>query len=202
MLNFQSGSVLSCQETFLGGSRVLLAPSFIYFHIFSPLVLISTYSACGFSVSSTCCSKAKSFLNEFLCHIIIIKKLFVLVLNYFCRIQDVGRFLYSLAQVQHIVTETRDKIMQYKSKMADEADLRRRLASLEESVELHEHMKRQVSRCCWAPRGLHLVHCVLERLCLFSFCFSQSGYICRASQTHKLETFFFLMSLSSCHVVS
>ncbi|KAM7375033.1 hypothetical protein PAMA_014222 [Pampus argenteus] len=47
-------------------------------------------------------------------------------------------------EVQHIVTETRDKIMQYKSKMADEADLRRRLASLEESVELHEHMKRQV----------------------------------------------------------
>ncbi|CAG5933050.1 unnamed protein product [Menidia menidia] len=46
-------------------------------------------------------------------------------------------------EVQHIVTETRDKIMQYKSKMADEADLRRRLASLEESVELHEHMKRQ-----------------------------------------------------------
>uniref|UniRef100_A0A8C6VZE7 Family with sequence similarity 184 member Aa n=2 Tax=Nothobranchius furzeri TaxID=105023 RepID=A0A8C6VZE7_NOTFU len=46
-------------------------------------------------------------------------------------------------EVQHIVTETRDKIMQYRSKMADEADLRRRLASLEESVELHEHMKRQ-----------------------------------------------------------
>ncbi|XP_037120842.1 protein FAM184A-like isoform X3 [Syngnathus acus] len=46
-------------------------------------------------------------------------------------------------EVQHIVTETRDKIMQYKSKMVDEADLRRRLASLEESVELHEHMKRQ-----------------------------------------------------------
>lgn len=42
------------------------------------------------------------------------------------------------------MTETRDKIMQYKSKMVDEADLRRRLASLEESVELHEHMKRQV----------------------------------------------------------
>ena len=49
------------------------------------------------------------------------------------------------------MTETRDKIMQYKSKMADEADLRRRLASLEESVELHEHMKRQVTECCWAP---------------------------------------------------
>ncbi|XP_058479325.1 protein FAM184A-like isoform X2 [Solea solea] len=46
-------------------------------------------------------------------------------------------------EVQHIVTETRDKIMQYKSKMADEADLRRRLASLEESVELHEQLKRQ-----------------------------------------------------------
>ncbi|XP_035984351.1 protein FAM184A isoform X3 [Fundulus heteroclitus] len=46
-------------------------------------------------------------------------------------------------EVQHIVTETRDKIMQYRSKMADEADLRRRLASLEESVELHDHMKRQ-----------------------------------------------------------
>uniref|UniRef100_A0A674PIY8 Family with sequence similarity 184 member Aa n=1 Tax=Takifugu rubripes TaxID=31033 RepID=A0A674PIY8_TAKRU len=46
-------------------------------------------------------------------------------------------------EVQHIVTETRDKIMQYKSKMVDEADLRRRLANLEESVELHEHMKRQ-----------------------------------------------------------
>ncbi|KAF3857164.1 hypothetical protein F7725_009023 [Dissostichus mawsoni] len=46
-------------------------------------------------------------------------------------------------EVQHIVTETRDKIMQYKSKMVDEADLRRRLASLEESVDLHEHMKRQ-----------------------------------------------------------
>ncbi|KAG7234444.1 hypothetical protein INR49_004778 [Caranx melampygus] len=55
-------------------------------------------------------------------------------------------------EVQHIVTETRDKIMQYKSKMADEADLRRRLASLEESVELHEHMKRQVIHHRWAPR--------------------------------------------------
>lgn len=66
-------------------------------------------------------------------------------------------FVFLAAQVQHIVTETRDKIMQYKSKMADEADLRRRLASLEESVELHEHMKRQVTHCCWAPRALHLV---------------------------------------------
>lgn len=55
-------------------------------------------------------------------------------------------FVFVVNQVQHIVTETRDKIMQYKSKMVDEADLRRRLANLEESVELHEHMKRQVSQ--------------------------------------------------------
>ncbi|KAM9423161.1 protein FAM184A isoform 3-T3 [Salvelinus alpinus] len=46
-------------------------------------------------------------------------------------------------EVQHIVTETHDKIMQYKSKMVDEVDLKRHLQSLEESVELHEHMKRQ-----------------------------------------------------------
>lgn len=55
--------------------------------------------------------------------------------------------IFAVSQVQHIVTETRDKIMQFKSKMADEADLRRRLASLEESVELHDHMKRQVIEC-------------------------------------------------------
>uniref|UniRef100_A0AAR2K935 Protein FAM184A/B N-terminal domain-containing protein n=1 Tax=Pygocentrus nattereri TaxID=42514 RepID=A0AAR2K935_PYGNA len=46
-------------------------------------------------------------------------------------------------EVQHILTETREKILQYKSKMGDEAELKRRLQSLEESVELHEHMKRQ-----------------------------------------------------------
>ncbi|XP_030644009.1 protein FAM184A [Chanos chanos] len=46
-------------------------------------------------------------------------------------------------EVQHILTETREKILQYKSKIGDEADLKRRLQSLEESVELHEHMKRQ-----------------------------------------------------------
>lgn len=59
--------------------------------------------------------------------------------------------------------------MQYKSKMADEADLRRRLASLEESVELHEHMKRQVTHCCWAPQGLHLAWLCLLRLSLVHF---------------------------------
>ncbi|XP_063080167.1 protein FAM184A [Engraulis encrasicolus] len=46
-------------------------------------------------------------------------------------------------EVTHILAETRDKILQYKSKIGDEADLKRRLQSLEESVELHEHMKRQ-----------------------------------------------------------
>lgn len=45
--------------------------------------------------------------------------------------------------MQHILTETREKILHYKSKIGDEADLKRRLQSLEESVELHEHMKRQ-----------------------------------------------------------
>lgn len=46
-------------------------------------------------------------------------------------------------EVQHVVTETRDKIAQYKGQLSDEAELRRRLQSLEESAELHEHMKRQ-----------------------------------------------------------
>ncbi|XP_058604534.1 protein FAM184A-like isoform X4 [Onychostoma macrolepis] len=46
-------------------------------------------------------------------------------------------------EVQHILTEAREKIFHYKSKIGDEADLKRRLQSLEESVELHEHMKRQ-----------------------------------------------------------
>uniref|UniRef100_A0A673G549 Protein FAM184A-like n=1 Tax=Sinocyclocheilus rhinocerous TaxID=307959 RepID=A0A673G549_9TELE len=46
-------------------------------------------------------------------------------------------------EVQHILTEAREKILHYKSKIGDEVDLKRRLQSLEESVELHEHMKRQ-----------------------------------------------------------
>ncbi|XP_012692211.1 protein FAM184A isoform X2 [Clupea harengus] len=46
-------------------------------------------------------------------------------------------------EVQHILSETREKIMQYKSKMGDDSDLKRRLQSLEESVELYDHMKRQ-----------------------------------------------------------
>uniref|UniRef100_A0A9J8CGN7 Family with sequence similarity 184 member A n=1 Tax=Cyprinus carpio carpio TaxID=630221 RepID=A0A9J8CGN7_CYPCA len=46
-------------------------------------------------------------------------------------------------EVQQILSETREKIMQYKSKISDEMDLKRRIQSLEESMELHERMKRQ-----------------------------------------------------------
>ncbi|XP_023652992.2 protein FAM184A isoform X2 [Paramormyrops kingsleyae] len=46
-------------------------------------------------------------------------------------------------EVQQILSETREKIMQYKSKISDEMDLKRRIQSLEESMELHDRMKRQ-----------------------------------------------------------
>ncbi|XP_068609853.1 protein FAM184A [Brachionichthys hirsutus] len=46
-------------------------------------------------------------------------------------------------EVQQILSETREKILQYKSKISDEMDLKRRIQSLEESMELHERMKRQ-----------------------------------------------------------
>ena len=46
-------------------------------------------------------------------------------------------------EVQQILSETREKIMQYKSKISDEMDLKRRIQSLEDSMELHERMKRQ-----------------------------------------------------------
>ncbi|XP_072299635.1 protein FAM184A isoform X2 [Eucyclogobius newberryi] len=46
-------------------------------------------------------------------------------------------------EVQQILSETREKIMQYKSKISDELDLKRRIQSLEESMELHDRMKRQ-----------------------------------------------------------
>ncbi|XP_012685130.2 protein FAM184A isoform X2 [Clupea harengus] len=46
-------------------------------------------------------------------------------------------------EVQQILSETREKIMHYKSKITDEMDLKRRIQSLEESMELHERMKRQ-----------------------------------------------------------
>ncbi|CAB1342792.1 unnamed protein product [Coregonus sp. 'balchen'] len=46
-------------------------------------------------------------------------------------------------EVQQILSETREKIMLYKSKISDEMDLKQRIQSLEESMELHERMKRQ-----------------------------------------------------------
>uniref|UniRef100_A0A8C6WWB5 Family with sequence similarity 184 member A n=2 Tax=Neogobius melanostomus TaxID=47308 RepID=A0A8C6WWB5_9GOBI len=46
-------------------------------------------------------------------------------------------------EVQQILSETREKILQYKSKISDELDLKRRIQSLEESMELHDRMKRQ-----------------------------------------------------------
>lgn len=46
-------------------------------------------------------------------------------------------------EVQQILSETREKILQYKGKISDEIDLKRRIQSLEESMELHERMKRQ-----------------------------------------------------------
>ncbi|XP_074470826.1 protein FAM184A isoform X3 [Sebastes fasciatus] len=46
-------------------------------------------------------------------------------------------------EVQQILSETREKILQYKSKISDEMDLKRRIQSLEESMELHDRMKRQ-----------------------------------------------------------
>uniref|UniRef100_A0A4W5NFN0 Family with sequence similarity 184 member A n=1 Tax=Hucho hucho TaxID=62062 RepID=A0A4W5NFN0_9TELE len=46
-------------------------------------------------------------------------------------------------EVQQILSETREKIMQYKSKISDEMDLKQRIQSMEESMELHERMKRQ-----------------------------------------------------------
>nr|XP_029532677.1 protein FAM184A-like isoform X3 [Oncorhynchus nerka] len=46
-------------------------------------------------------------------------------------------------EVQQILSETREKIMQYKGKISDEMDLKQRIQSMEESMELHERMKRQ-----------------------------------------------------------
>uniref|UniRef100_A0A8C6KGF5 Family with sequence similarity 184 member A n=1 Tax=Nothobranchius furzeri TaxID=105023 RepID=A0A8C6KGF5_NOTFU len=46
-------------------------------------------------------------------------------------------------EVQQILSETREKILQYKGKISDELDLKKRIQSLEESMEVHERMKRQ-----------------------------------------------------------
>ncbi|KAI1240984.1 hypothetical protein IHE44_0009440 [Lamprotornis superbus] len=46
-------------------------------------------------------------------------------------------------EIQQILAETREKILQYKSKMAEEMDLKRKIQVLEESLEDHKKMKHQ-----------------------------------------------------------
>ncbi|XP_051469965.1 protein FAM184A isoform X2 [Apus apus] len=46
-------------------------------------------------------------------------------------------------EIQQILAETRDKILQYKSKVAEEMDLKRKIQVLEESLEDHKKMKHQ-----------------------------------------------------------
>nr|XP_014346228.1 PREDICTED: protein FAM184A isoform X3 [Latimeria chalumnae] len=46
-------------------------------------------------------------------------------------------------EIQQILAETREKILQYKTKVEEEGDLKRRIHFLEESLEQHERVKRQ-----------------------------------------------------------
>lgn len=46
-------------------------------------------------------------------------------------------------ELEHILSETREKILQYRSRMGAEAELKRRLHALEESLELHEQLKHE-----------------------------------------------------------
>ncbi|XP_067840775.1 protein FAM184A isoform X2 [Heptranchias perlo] len=46
-------------------------------------------------------------------------------------------------EIQQIFDETKEKILQYKGKINEEGELRRRIQSLEESLEQHEQMKQQ-----------------------------------------------------------
>ncbi|XP_061846002.1 protein FAM184A [Colius striatus] len=46
-------------------------------------------------------------------------------------------------EIQQILAETREKILQYKSKVAEEMDLKRKIQVLEESLEDHKKMKHQ-----------------------------------------------------------
>eukprot|EP00062_Callorhinchus_milii_P014336 gi/632963385/ref/XP_007897850.1/ PREDICTED: protein FAM184A isoform X2 [Callorhinchus milii] len=47
-------------------------------------------------------------------------------------------------EIQKILIETREKILQYKSKISEEVEVRKRIQSLEESLEQHEKVKQQV----------------------------------------------------------
>uniref|UniRef100_F7D003 Family with sequence similarity 184 member A n=1 Tax=Monodelphis domestica TaxID=13616 RepID=F7D003_MONDO len=46
-------------------------------------------------------------------------------------------------EIQQILGETREKILQYKSKLTEESDLKRKIQALEESLEGHKKMKHQ-----------------------------------------------------------
>ncbi|XP_032999587.1 protein FAM184A isoform X4 [Lacerta agilis] len=46
-------------------------------------------------------------------------------------------------EIQQIIAETREKILQYKSKVSEEMDLKRKIQVLEESLEDHKKMKHQ-----------------------------------------------------------
>ncbi|XP_053488909.1 protein FAM184A [Ictalurus furcatus] len=46
-------------------------------------------------------------------------------------------------ELEHVLSETREKILQYRSRMGAEAELKRRLHALEESLELHEQLKHE-----------------------------------------------------------
>ncbi|KAK2843074.1 hypothetical protein Q7C36_011289 [Tachysurus vachellii] len=46
-------------------------------------------------------------------------------------------------ELEHVLSETREKILQYRNRMGAEAELKRRLHALEESLELHEQLKHE-----------------------------------------------------------
>ncbi|KAM8954109.1 protein FAM184A isoform 1-T1 [Pelodytes ibericus] len=46
-------------------------------------------------------------------------------------------------EIQQILAETREKILQYKTKVSEETDLKRKIQALEESLEEHKKMKHQ-----------------------------------------------------------
>lgn len=46
-------------------------------------------------------------------------------------------------EIQQILAETRDKILQYKNKVSEETELKRKIQALEESLEEHKKMKHQ-----------------------------------------------------------
>ncbi|XP_067829932.1 protein FAM184B-like [Heptranchias perlo] len=47
-------------------------------------------------------------------------------------------------EIQHIIAETRGKILQYKSRMGEEMDLRHQIKSLEDTLEKHKNRKEEI----------------------------------------------------------